>query len=303
MRTGAGKSLVFQLLLGIDKKATMLVISPINALIEEQVALFNKLGIPAVGIIDDGLDGHIDEVWENIHKGKYRVVCTGPERLLHTGSPFWHYLLSGDVKRHPFLSRLVAIVIDEAHVVHKWGESNFRIEYRNINALRSHFEGVPFLLLSATMTSSVKNYVHQTVGLAFPTYELKSSMFRSDLRLVACEMQSSATSLKGWVDLDFLWENIEGSREFEKLPKTMVFYDGKVACQDIANYCRRKLLAWKGVDESDDAVYRKEQEEKVLVVVNAFSAGQPDTDRRTTLVEFKDGEARILICTDAAGKP
>lgn len=198
VRTGAGKSLVYQMLTSLGKKedGIMILIFPLTALIEEQTKVFNDMGVPAIGLTSDSLEGHGDKVWHDLHKGAYRVVITSPEHLLEEGSPFWHTLCNGDLKRHPFLSKLVGIVVNEAHVIYKWGESGFRLMYRHIGRLRAHFPKAPFLLLSATMTPPVRAYVHKVIGLAKPAWLFKSEMFRKNLRLIVAPLNFNPAQAK-----------------------------------------------------------------------------------------------------------
>ncbi len=142
--TGGGKSICFQVpALMLD--GICLVISPLIALMNDQVSNLNKRGIKAIAITS-GMDRkEIDIALDNCIYGDIRFLYVSPERL------------SGEL----FLTRLERmkvglLAIDEAHCISQWGY-DFRPSYLKISDLREHLPGVPVLALTATATPDVVN--------------------------------------------------------------------------------------------------------------------------------------------------
>jgi superfamily II DNA helicase RecQ len=156
-------SVLFQLLTAYSN-STQIVISPLLGLIDEQVAFMNSIGVAAVALTGNNLS-HEPQLWKDINNGKYRILFASPEMLLTPASYFWHKM-APNAKTNKFLKRVSAFILDEAHMIWKWGESGFRAAYRNIGTLKTYFPTTPFLLLSATIAPNVRGYIHKSVGLA-----------------------------------------------------------------------------------------------------------------------------------------
>jgi superfamily II DNA helicase RecQ len=275
-RTGDGKSVLFQLLTAYPN-STQIVISPLLGLIDEQVAFMNSIGVAAVALTGDNLS-HEPELWKDINNGKYRVLFASPEMLLTPASYFWHKM-APNAKTNKFLKRLSAFIIDEAHMIWKWGESGFRTSYRNIGNLKTYFPKTPFLLLSATIAPNVRGYIHKSVGLAEPTYIMKRTIERPNIRLVCGRVRASNGS---WKDLDFIFDSAVVNA---MIPKTMIFVDNRTDAQHIATYLRTQL------PDRDDA----------LTAVRVYTAAYPPNTRSASMELFLTGDCRIMVCTDAAG--
>lgn len=117
--TGFGKSMcytllpsVFDILRGVEKKSIVLVVSPLIALMEDQVAGITSMGISAAYVSDKQSTDR--EVKRQIRKGIYQVIFMSPEALFATTE--WRQMLSTEYYR----LNLVAMVVDEAHCVKKW---------------------------------------------------------------------------------------------------------------------------------------------------------------------------------------
>lgn len=140
--TGGGKSLCYQLP-AIAQAGTCLVVSPLIALMEDQVAQLLERGIPTAAI-HAGIKGPaLKAVIDNIHQGAYKLLYCSPERLQ---SRQFEMLL-------PYL-RLNLIAVDEAHCVSQWGH-DFRPEYLEISFLKKRFPKIPMLALTASATPEV----------------------------------------------------------------------------------------------------------------------------------------------------
>jgi superfamily II DNA helicase RecQ len=208
---------------------------------------------------------------------KYPVLFASPEMLLTPASYFWHKM-APNAKTNKFLKRLSAFVIDEVRMIWKWGESGFRPAYRNIGNLKTYFPRTPFLLLSATIAPNVRGYIHRSVGLAEPTYIMKRTIERPNIRLVCGRVRASNGS---WTDLDFI---LDSAIVNAMIPKTMMFVDNRTDAQHIATYLRTQL------PDQDD----------VLTAVRVYTAGYPPNTRSASMELFLAGDCRIMVCTDAA---
>ncbi len=119
--TGSGKSLCFFILpllfdglrKNLEPKSIIIVLSPLLALMKTQVSLLNAKGIKSTYITREELA--IEEhVFEKLHEGAYQVVLFSPEALLRSDT--WRDMLQTPV----YQDNVVAVVIDEAHLVNKW---------------------------------------------------------------------------------------------------------------------------------------------------------------------------------------
>ena len=283
-RTGDGKSAVFQLLLATDK--TLIVISPILGLIYEQVEFMESLGIKAVGVTAEKLRED-KNLWKDIDKGKFRVIFLPPEQLLTPASYFWHKMVSNTGNK--FLKRLAAVVVDEAHVVWKWGESGFRKEYKNIGDLRAFLTSTPFLLMSATITPNVRGYLHRTLKMMKPTVISRRSIRRANVSFVCAKMRTQApASADSWKDLDFLVPSGTKIAAPTCIPKSMVFVDNRNTAQYIANHLRLRL-------DSEETM------ESRVGLITVYTAALEINTRNVIMGNFRTGKVRVLVCTDAAG--
>ena len=142
--TGGGKSICFQVP-AIAKEGLCLVISPLIALMKDQVETLKKKGIPALSIYSGMSFFEVKRTLENAVHGNFKFLYVSPERL--ETDLFLEYLPGMDIN---------LIAVDEAHCVSQWGY-DFRPPYLRIAALREHLPGIPILALTASATKEVQD--------------------------------------------------------------------------------------------------------------------------------------------------
>ena len=152
MPTGGGKSLCYQLPALVFGGVT-LVVSPLIALMKDQVDALNANGIAARFINSSLPPGEVGRVQAQVLQGQIKLLYVAPERLALPG--FRRFLHGLD---------LSLIAIDEAHCISEWGHE-FRPDYRNLRQLRDDFPATPVIALTATATQRVRDDIIAQLGL------------------------------------------------------------------------------------------------------------------------------------------
>ena len=154
--TGGGKSLCFQLP-ALIRPGLTLVVSPLIALMKDQVDALQASGIAATFLNSSLKAGESRERLDGLRNKKYRLLYVAPERLMLSG-------FLEDLKKW----NLNLIAVDEAHCISEWGH-DFRPEYRQLSDLRAHFPGVPVMALTATATTRVREDIVNLLKLYEPS--------------------------------------------------------------------------------------------------------------------------------------
>jgi ATP-dependent DNA helicase RecQ len=153
--TGGGKSLCFQLP-ALARPGLTVVISPLIALMKDQVDALQASGVVATFLNSSLAPGESRVRLRGLHNGEFRLLYVAPERLVLPG------FLADLQKWKPNL-----IAVDEAHCISEWGH-DFRPEYRQLVQLRDLFPGVPMMALTATATERVRSDIVQQLHLREP---------------------------------------------------------------------------------------------------------------------------------------
>jgi len=165
--TGGGKSICFQIP-ALVKEGICLVISPLIALMQDQVDNLNKKGIKSLAIHSGMSKREIDISLDNAAYGDYKFLYLSPERL---GTPMFQERL------HKMKVNLIAV--DEAHCISQWGY-DFRPSYLKIASIRDKLKGIPILALTATATPNVVSDIQDK--LEFKTESvIRKSFYRPNL--------------------------------------------------------------------------------------------------------------------------
>jgi ATP-dependent DNA helicase RecQ len=152
MPTGGGKSLCFQIP-ALCRAGVTLVVSPLIALMHDQVESLRQLGVRAAALNSSLPLGEASRIERDMRNGELDLVYVAPERLLT--EPFLNHLDHCD---------LALFAIDEAHCVSQWGH-DFRPEYLQLTVLHQRFPGVPRIALTATADGPTRLDIIQRLDL------------------------------------------------------------------------------------------------------------------------------------------
>jgi ATP-dependent DNA helicase RecQ len=154
--TGGGKSLCYQVP-ALARSGLTLVISPLVALMKDQVDGLLENGIQACYLNSLLSEQEAKEVWKRLFRGEIKLLYLSPERLL----------LEGMLETLASLN-LEFIAVDEAHCISSWGH-DFRPEYRALRGRRERFPDVPILALTASATERVREDILDMLGMSEAT--------------------------------------------------------------------------------------------------------------------------------------
>ena len=166
MPTGGGKSICFQLP-ALLKPGLMIVVSPLIALMQDQVELLRDNGIAATFLNSSLSTEERRSRGRAVMEGRIKLLYVAPERLL--SEDFLQGVMPHIVDR----VGLSAFAIDEAHCVSEWGH-DFRPEYRQLNVLRSRYPNIPIIALTATATHRVRDDIVRQLNLEQPRVQVSS---------------------------------------------------------------------------------------------------------------------------------
>lgn len=279
MPTGGGKSIAFQVP-ALAREGLCIVVTPLIALMKDQVANLRSRGIKATAIYSGMRTADVVTALENCIFGDYKFLYVSPERL---SSEF--FLLK--IRK----VNVTLITVDEAHCISQWGH-DFRPAYRTIGELRRLFPGVPVLALTATATPAVVSDIQQQLG--FEQENCFSMSFgRKNLVYVVRRTENKEQELL------HILRNIPGSAIIYTLnrKKTKEICNHLVANNITAEYYHAGL-APESKDAKEEAW--KSGRARVMVSTNAFGMGIDKPDVR--LVIHTDVPSSIEAYFQEAGR-
>jgi ATP-dependent DNA helicase RecQ len=169
--TGGGKSLCYQIP-ALLRPGLGLVVSPLIALMTDQVAALTQSGVAAARLDSNVEPSERAETWRRIDEGELSLLYVSPEGLMQSA-------MLERLRRIP----LALIAIDEAHCVSQWGH-DFRPEYRMLGRLADIFQGVPRLAVTATADARTREDIRAELKLD-GSAEIVASFARPELALSA----------------------------------------------------------------------------------------------------------------------
>jgi ATP-dependent DNA helicase RecQ len=256
MPTGGGKSLCYQLPAALSQDKTVVVISPLIALMQDQLAQLTQMGIAAGTLNSSAESGQQSRVVREAAEGKYRLLYLSPERLARADTVDW-------LRKVP----ISIFAIDEAHCISEWGHE-FRPEYRQLSSLRANFPGCTIAAFTASATRQVRHDIIAQLKLRTPDKYI-ASFHRPNLRYIVreCEGGTQETlllrALRAYGDSNL----IVYAPTIKTVEETVDFLEGKGI----------PAIAYHGQMDSDDRRRNQEKwmadEVKVLVGTIAFGLG------------------------------
>jgi ATP-dependent DNA helicase RecQ len=253
MPTGGGKSITFQVP-ALAEEGICLVITPLIALMKDQVSRLNELEIKSLAIHSGMTSEEIDNTLENAVFGDYKFLYISPERISTR-------IFQGKVTR----LNLSMVVIDEAHCISQWGY-DFRPSYLKIASLRDFIDQkVPFLALTASATPHVIEDIMKKLAFRGKNV-LKTSFDRKNISYLVRRVEEKGTYLVKTL------RKIKGSG--------IVYVRSRKRCKEVA-----ELLVANGISAdfyhaglTDELRDKKQaawmtEETRVIVATNAFGMG------------------------------
>ncbi len=262
MPTGGGKSICFQVP-ALMKDGICLVISPLVALMKDQVQRLQNLNIKAIALTGGIQSDEMITLLDNCEFGNYKFLYLSPERLQSD----W---ILERIKNLP----INLIAIDEAHCVSQWGH-DFRPAYLKIANLKTHFPKVPFLALTASATKTVLADVILQLGVENPAIFTKS-FARRNIAYMVFEVE----------DKLYRMEQI-----LKKNPQPSIIYvRNRKSCSDTAS--QLQSLGFKATfyhgglsvkeKEKNMSLWMNE-EAQIIVATNAFGMGIDKSNVKTVI--------------------
>ncbi len=260
--TGGGKSICFQVP-AMMMEGLCLVISPLIALMKDQVENLKKRNIPALSIQSGMSYFEVKQTLQNAAYGPYKFLYVSPERL--ETDLFKEYLQAFNLN---------LIAVDEAHCISQWGY-DFRPPYLRIATLREFFPQVPIIALTASATPKVQDDICD--NLLFKQKNIfRQSFEKPNLSFSVFKEDSKLNKL-----LDIL----------EKVPGTAIVYcRNRIRTKEIAHYLRLNKI---GADYYHAGLSQQDRSQKqedwinnvtrVIVCTNAFGMGIDKPDVRVVI--------------------
>lgn len=256
MPTGGGKSLCYQLPAAMLTGQTVVVVSPLIALMQDQMAQLTHMGIAAAVLNSSMKADQQSRIMGQAAAGEFRLLYLSPERLARADSLEL-------LKRIP----ISLFAIDEAHCISEWGHE-FRPEYRQLSSLRAHFPDRPIAAFTASATRQVRHDIIEQLRLREPDKYI-ASFHRPNLRYIVKEFEPRTQSelllraLRNYGDSNV----IVYAPTINRVEETVDFLEG----QGIP------AIAYHGKMESDARRRNQERwmsdEVRVLVGTIAFGLG------------------------------
>ena len=260
--TGGGKSICFQVP-GMLLDGICLVISPLIALMKDQVENLQKRDIKAIALVGGTSQNDIIDILDNCQFGNYKFLYLSPERLQHD----WILERLKQLK-------ISLIAIDEAHCISQWGH-DFRPAYLKISKLKEAFPKTSFLALTASATAKVQEDVIQNLALENPKI-FRKSFERKNLAYHVLKTEDKLTKIKQIVS-----KNKQSS---------IIYVSNRKACLEISsqlNHLGFSATFYHGglsfKEKEKNRLQWMENKAQIIVATNAFGMGIDKPDVKTVI--------------------
>lgn len=260
--TGGGKSLCFQVP-ALAKEGICIVVSPLIALMKDQVEHLNAKGIQAKAIYSGLSYRENSLILNNCVHGEIRFLYLSPERLR-----------SEQVQAHIRQMNVTLIAVDEAHCISQWGY-DFRPEYLQIAEIRKYLPKVPILALTASATSEVVNDIQDKLGFRNRNVFVKS-FERKNISYVVNRTEDKQGKLL------HILSRVKGS--------ALIYVRNRKKTQEISHFLREKGVRADYYHAGLTHELRAGKQEawiknqtRVMVCTNAFGMGIDKPDVRLVI--------------------
>lgn len=259
--TGGGKSLTYQLPATL-LSGTTLVISPLIALMHDQVQALEDIGVAATFLASTLGSDEARSRMRKMAQGQYKIVYVAPERLMFPG--FRTLVRELDCP---------LVAIDEAHCISEWGH-DFRPEYMRIGEFLREMSNVSILACTATATPFVRDEILARLGLGSDTPQVLRGFARPNLGLRVADTTSKKERHR---QVDKLLRQALGDR-LETNGTAIIYAPTRKSTEEEAG--RLEDLGWRAAP---------------------YHAGLGSTQRENTGRAFKDGDLQLVVATNAFG--
>ena len=280
--TGAGKSLCYQLP-GLLQEGITLIVSPLIALMQDQVQQLKNRNIKAMHFSATSHKEDVGRLLDNSKFGDYKFIYLSPERI----------------QNEAFLEQLAmlpvnCIAVDEAHCISEWG-IDFRPAYRKIKHLQDCFPNAPTIALTASATAKVKNDIIENLTLKKPEVII-GSFERKNIAYQVVEVEDK------WTLLFQLVKFIQGT--------AIVYCETRYQTEQISSWLEQKGISARAFhggmsqrEKKDRLVDWQSNRKRVMVATSAFGMGIDKADVRL-VVHFAppDSLERYYQETGRAGR-
>lgn len=250
--TGGGKSLCYQVP-ALAKEGICLVISPLIALMKDQVENLQRRHIPSIAVFSGMSRNEVDIALDNCIYGRFKLLYLSPERLTSE-------LVRTRLRR----MNISLVAVDEAHCISQWGY-DFRPSYLKIAEVREYFPRIPVLALTATATPAVKEDIQQKLNFRSPSV-FQDSFARKNLSFIVLYEENKLQRLLN------IAKKIGGSG--------IVYVRSRKKTKEVADFLNRNDIAADYYHAGLDTPARNARQEnwirekfRVMAATNAFGMG------------------------------
>ncbi len=257
MPTGGGKSLCYQLP-GLAGDGLTLVVSPLIALMADQVRRLRSEGHPAVMFASGLPEADAEAAWQGVRDGSARIAYCSPERF---GSSSFLQLIDS--------RRVDLLAIDEAHCLSEWGH-DFRPDYLRLPRVAERLGNPPLMACTATATPQVAAEIAERMGMRDPV-EIHSGFDRPNLSFDTVSLEGKGSKARKQALLE-------------------------IGLKDPAN---RPAIVYCGTRRDTEELGESLRAEGLNAV--SYHAGMAPDDRASAQHRFMDGDADVVVATNAFG--